>query len=131
MHRQHHVGVGADVVGPQDDDASIARGHWGHQGSDQLFGLIKGSHHHGGQAMQGVAQSKAGHEQGQVGEPLPALDGFGRCRGWSPAIQLRHVVAADAALSRLEIRFPPPGVPLRTAPLAPGIGLGGGHKALR
>ena len=31
MHRQHHVGVGADIVGTQDDDASIARGHRGHQ----------------------------------------------------------------------------------------------------
>ena len=45
MHRQHHVGVRADVVGPQYDDAAIARGHRGHQRTDQLLGLIKGPHH--------------------------------------------------------------------------------------
>ena len=133
VHRQHHVGVRADVVGPQYDDAAIAGGHRGHQRTDQLLGLIKGPHHQGRQAMECVAEAQASHEEGQAGQPLAALDGFGRWlgrrRGWAPTIQLRHVVAAAAAFSRLEIRFPPPGVPLRIARLA--LGLGGGHNALR
>ena len=80
LHREHHIGVFADLVGADHQDATVGEGEGVDQPAELLGPMQQGGHGSRGQLGQGASQAVAqGNPKGKGHQGRPALFGG---HGW-------------------------------------------------